>query len=295
MKRRDFIKTTALGATGAVLGAQILQAEESKGSVAKYKIEAQYSIDFDSAEHTSLFIPMPSVVASNVHLQGNHASYKSMLNFGVPYLQVDFLKSAQKKQVHLSYEIASYQLNERLNERLFETSDFVAMGRYERDDASVANIANQLKGTTPKESIRNFYAFIKHEMPKRQKALEGKENLPKRESLPWFATISKESMFVSLCHACGIKSAEVQGLKLGQNSVVKNASRVEVYLKDSFLAFDFQNNHKEVFIPLNRHKDMQLDSALLATFGDAFALVDGRDLGNYESKLFEKRVSYTIV
>ncbi|MEE3534987.1 hypothetical protein QO180_31765, partial [Pseudomonas aeruginosa] len=67
--------------------------------------------------------------------------YKSMLNFGVPYLQVDFLKSAQKKQVHLSYEIASYQLNE----RLFETSDFVAMGRYERDDASVANIANQLK------------------------------------------------------------------------------------------------------------------------------------------------------
>ncbi|UOR38305.1 twin-arginine translocation signal domain-containing protein [Helicobacter pylori] len=291
MKRRDFIKTTALGATGAVLGAQILQAEESKGSVAKYKIEAQYSIDFDSAEHTSLFIPMPSVVASNVHLQGNHASYKSMLNFGVPYLQVDFLKSAQKKQFHLSYEIASYQLNE----RLFETSDFVAMGRYERDDASVANIANQLKGTTPKESVRNFYAFIKHEMPKRQKALEGKENLPKRESLPWFATISKESMFVSLCHACGIKSAEVQGLKLAQNSVVKNAPRVEVYLKDSFLAFDFQNNHKEVFIPLNRHKDMQLDSALLATFGDAFALVDGRDLGNYESKLFEKRVSYTIV
>ncbi len=292
MKRRDFIKTTALSATGAVLGAQILQAEESKGSVAKYKIEAQYSIDFDSAEHTSLFIPMPSVVASNVSLQGNHASYKSMLSFGVPYLQVDFLKSAQKKQVHLSYEIASYQLNE----RLFETSDFVAMGRYERDDASVANIANQLKGTTPKESVRNFYAFIKHEMPKRQKALEGKENLPKRESLPWFATISKESMFVSLCHACGIKSAEVQGLKLGQNSVVKNAPRVEVYLKDdSFLAFDFQNNHKEVFIPLNRHKDMQLDSALLATFGDAFALVDGRDLGNYESKLFEKRVSYTIV
>ncbi|MFT2743396.1 Tat pathway signal protein, partial [Helicobacter pylori] len=89
--------------------------------------------------------------------------------------------------------------------------------------------------------------------------------------------------------------AEVQGLKLAQNSVVKNASRVEVYLKDSFLAFDFQNNHKGVFIPLNRHKDMQLDSALLATFGDAFALVDGRDLGNYESKLFEKRVSYTIV
>ncbi|KFH26699.1 twin-arginine translocation signal domain-containing protein [Helicobacter pylori] len=291
MKRRDFIKTTALGATSVVLGTQILQAEESKGSVAKYKIEAQYSIDFDSAEHTSLFIPMPSVVASNVHLQGNHASYKSMLAFGVPYLQVDFLKSTQKKQVHLSYEIASYQLNE----RLFETSDFVAMGRYERDDASVANIANQLKGTTPKESVRNFYAFIKHEMPKRQKALEGKENLPKRESLPWFATISKESMFVSLCHACGIKSTEVQGLKLAQNSVVKNASRVEVYLKDSFLAFDFQNNHKEVFIPLNRHKDMQLDSALLATFGDAFALVDGRDLGNYESKLFEKRVSYTIV
>ncbi|WRA22680.1 twin-arginine translocation signal domain-containing protein [Helicobacter pylori] len=291
MKRRDFIKTTALGATGAVLGAQILQAEESKGSVAKYKIEAQYSIDFDSAEHTSLFIPMPSVVASNVHLQGNHASYKSMLNFGVPYLQVDFLKSAQKKRVHLSYEIASYQLNE----RLFETSDFVAMGRYERDDASVANIANQLKGTTPKESVRNFYAFIKHDMPKRQKALEGKENLPKRDSLPWFATISKESMFVSLCHACGIKSAEVQGLKLAQNSVVKNASRVEVYLKDSLLAFDFQNNHKEVFIPLNRHKDMQLDTALLATFGDAFALVDGRDLNNYESKLFEKRVTYSAV
>ncbi|MCQ2762877.1 Tat pathway signal protein, partial [Helicobacter pylori] len=182
-----------------------------------------------------------------------------------------------------------------LNERLFDASDFVAMGRYERDDASVANIANQLKGTTPKESVRNFYAFIKHEMPKRQKALEGKENLPKRESLPWFATISQESMFVSLCHACGIKSAEVQGLKLGQNSVVKNAPRVEVYLQDSLLAFDFQNNHKEVFIPLNRHKDMQLDSALLATFGDAFALVDGRDLGNYERKLFEKRVSYTIV
>lgn len=292
MKRRDFIKTTALGATSAVLGAQILQAEESQGSVAKkYKIEAEYGIDFDSAEHTSLFIPMPSVAASNVHLQGNHASYESMLNFGVPYLQVEFLKSAQKKQVHLSYEIASYQLNE----RLFDASDFVAMGRYERDDASVANIANQLKGATPKESVRNFYAFIKHEMPKRQKALEGKENLPKRDSLPWFATISQESMFVSLCHACGIKSAEVQGLKLAQNSVVKNASRVEVYLKDSFLAFDFQNNHKEVFIPLNRHKDMQLDTALLATFGDAFALVDGRDLNNYESKLFEKRVTYSAV
>ncbi|MCQ2761560.1 twin-arginine translocation signal domain-containing protein, partial [Helicobacter pylori] len=150
MKRRDFIKTTALGATGAVLGAQILQAKESQESVAKYKIEAQYSIDFDSAEHTSLFIPMPSVAASNVNLQGNHASYESMLNFGVPYLQVEFLKSAQKKRVHLSYEIASYQLNE----RLFDASDFVAMGRYERDDASVANIANQLKGTTPKESVR---------------------------------------------------------------------------------------------------------------------------------------------
>ncbi|MGN8529712.1 twin-arginine translocation signal domain-containing protein, partial [Helicobacter pylori] len=57
MKRRDFIKTTALGATSAVLGAQILQAKESQESVAKYKIEAEYSIDFDSAEHTSLFIP----------------------------------------------------------------------------------------------------------------------------------------------------------------------------------------------------------------------------------------------
>ncbi|WP_187860470.1 twin-arginine translocation signal domain-containing protein [Helicobacter pylori] len=291
MKRRDFIKTTALGATGVVLGTQILQAEESKGSAAKYKIEAQYSIDFDSAENTSLFIPMPSVAASNVHLQGNHASYKSMLAFGVPYLQVDFSRSAQKKQAHLTYEIASYQLKD----RLFDASDFVAIGRYERDDASVVNIANQLKGTTPKESAHNFYAFIKHEMPKRQKALEGKENLPKRESLPWFATISKESMFVSLCHACGIKSAEVQGLKLGQNSVVKNAPRVEVYLQDSLLAFDFNGDHKEVFIPLNRHKDLQLDSVLLATFGDAFALVDGRDLGNYESKLFEKRMSYTAV
>ncbi len=291
MKRRDFIKTTALGATGVVLGTQILQAEESKGSVAKYKIEAQYSIDFDSAENTSLFIPMPSVAASNVYLQGNHASYKSMLAFGVPYLQVDFSRSAQKKQAHLTYEIASYQLKD----RLFDASDFVAIGRYERDDASVVNIANQLKGATPKESAHNFYAFIKHEMPKRQKALEGKENLPKRESLPWFATISKESMFVSLCHACGIKSAEVQGLKLGQNSVVKNAPRVEVYLQDSLLAFDFNGDHKEVFIPLNRHKDLQLDSALLATFGDAFALVDGRDLGNYESKLFEKRMSYTAV
>ncbi|WQS05365.1 twin-arginine translocation signal domain-containing protein [Helicobacter pylori] len=291
MKRRDFIKTTALGATGVVLGTQILQAEESKGSAAKYKIEAQYSIDFDSAENTSLFIPMPSVAASNVHLQGNHASYKSMLAFGVPYLQVDFSRSAQKKQAHLTYEIANYQLKD----RLFDASDFVAIGRYERDDASVVSIANQLKGATPKESARNFYAFIKHEMPKRQKALEGKENLPKRESLPWFATISKESMFVSLCHACGIKSAEVQGLKLGQNSVVKNAPRVEVYLQDSLLAFDFNGDHKEVFIPLNRHKDLQLDSALLATFGDAFALVDGRDLGNYESKLFEKRMSYTAV
>ncbi|AFX90079.1 twin-arginine translocation signal domain-containing protein [Helicobacter pylori] len=291
MKRRDFIKTTALGATSVVLGTQILQAEESKGSTAKYKIEAQYSIDFDSAENTSLFIPMPSVAASNVHLQGNHASYKSMLAFGVPYLQVDFSRSAQKKQAHLTYEIASYQLKD----RLFDASDFVAIGRYERDDASVVSIANQLKGATPKESARNFYAFIKHEMPKRQKALEGKENLPKRESLPWFATISKESMFVSLCHACGIKSAEVQGLKLGQNSVVKNAPRVEVYLQDSLLAFDFNGDHKEVFIPLNRHKDLQLDSALLATFGDAFALVDGRDLGNYESKLFEKRMSYTAV
>lgn len=99
MKRRDFIKTTALGATSAVLGAQILQAKESQESVAKkYKIEAEYSIDFDSAEHTSLFIPMPSVAASNVNLQGNHASYESMLNFGVPYLQVDFLKSAQKNE-----------------------------------------------------------------------------------------------------------------------------------------------------------------------------------------------------
>ncbi|WQS13461.1 twin-arginine translocation signal domain-containing protein [Helicobacter pylori] len=291
MKRRDFIKTTALGATGVVLGTQILQAEESKGSATKYKIEAQYSIDFDSAENTSLFIPMPSVAASNVHLQGNHASYKSMLAFGVPYLQVDFSRSAQKKQAHLTYEIASYQLKD----RLFDASDFVAIGRYERDDASVVSIANQLKGATPKESARNFYAFIKYEMPKRQKALEGKENLPKRESLPWFATISKESMFVSLCHACGIKSAEVQGLKLGQNSVVKNAPRVEVYLQDSLLAFDFNGDHKEVFIPLNRHKDLQLDSALLSTFGDAFALVDGRDLGNYESKLFEKRMSYTAV
>lgn len=175
-----------------------------------------------------------------------------------------------------------------MNERLFETSDFVAMGRYERDDASVANIANQLKGTTPKESVRNFYAFIKHEMPKRQKALEGKENLPKRESLPWFATISKRACLCPYAMRVGLKALKCKGLKLAQNSVVKNASRVEVYLKDSFLAFDFQNNHKEVFIPLNRHKDMQLDSALLATFGDAFALVDGRDLGNYESKLFEK-------
>ncbi len=291
MKRRDFIKTTALGSMGVVLGTQILQAEESKTSVAKYKIEAQYSIDFDSAENTSLFIPMPSVVASNVHLQGNHASCKSMLAFGVPYLQVDFLRSAQKKQAHLSYEIASYQLKD----RLFDASDFVAIGRYERDDASVVSIANQLKGTTQKESTRNFYAFIKHEMPQRQKALEGKENLPKRESLPWFATISKESMFVSLCYACGIKSAEVQGLKLGQNSAVKSAPRVEVYLQDSLLVFDFNDDHKEVFIPLNRHKDLQLDSALLATFGDAFVLVDGRDLGNYESKLFEKRMSYTAI
>ncbi|CAJ99991.1 hypothetical protein [Helicobacter acinonychis] len=291
MKRRDFIKTTALGTMGVVLGTQILQAKGSEKNATKYKIEAEYSIDFDSAERTSLFIPMPSVVASNVHLQGNHVNYKSMLSFGVPYLQVDFLKSAQKKQVHLSYEIASYQLKD----RLFETSDFVAIGRYERDDASVVSIANQLKGMTPKESVHNFYAFIKHEMPKRQKALEGKENLPKRESLPWFATISKESMFVSLCHACGIKSAEVQGLKLGQNSVVKNAPMVEVYLNDSLLAFDFQGDHEEVFIPLNRHKDMQLDSALLPTFGEAFALVDGRDLGNYESKLFEKRMSYTAV
>ncbi|MGL2397742.1 twin-arginine translocation signal domain-containing protein, partial [Helicobacter pylori] len=42
MKRRDFIKTTALGATGAVLGSQILQAKESQESVAKkYKIEAE--------------------------------------------------------------------------------------------------------------------------------------------------------------------------------------------------------------------------------------------------------------
>ncbi|MDO7823031.1 hypothetical protein Q6A68_07580, partial [Helicobacter pylori] len=46
-------------------------------------------------------------------------------------------------------------------------------------------------------------------------------------SLPWFATISQESMFVSLCHACGIKSAEVQGLKLAQNSVVKNATKTD--------------------------------------------------------------------
>ncbi|AFI05397.1 hypothetical protein [Helicobacter cetorum] len=291
MRRRDFIKTTALSTTGVVLGTQLLKADGSKQGVTKYKIDANYSIDFDSAEHTSLFIPMPSVVASNVNLEGNHADYKSMLVDGMPYLQLSFAKSAKKKHVHLSYEVSNY----RLNERLFDKKGFATIGRYEREDASIKNIANQLKGMTSKETANNFYAFVKHEMPKRQKTLEGKVNLSRRESLPWFAEISQESMFVSLCHACGIESAEVQGLKLGKNKVARSSSMVEVYLKDSFLAFDFKGGHKEVFIPLNRHKDVQLDSALLPTFGDAFALVDGRNLNNYESSLFEKRVSYTTI
>ncbi|WP_104748917.1 Tat pathway signal protein [Helicobacter cetorum] len=291
MKRRDFIKTTALSATGVVLGAQLLQSKEKGHGAEKYHLEAHYSIDFNSAEHTSLFIPMPSVVASNVSLEGNYSTYKSMLVDGLPYMQVDFKKSAKKKQAKLSYEIASKQLNE----RLFEQEDFARLGRYEREDLSVQKIAKQLKGLSAKESVHNIYAFVKHEMPKRQKALEGKANLSRRESLPWFAEISKESMFVSLCHACGIESAEVQGLKLGKNRVAKNASMVEVYFKDSFLAFDFQGNNKEVFIPLNRHKEVQLDSALLPTFGEAFALVDGRNLSNYESSLFEKRVQYNTI
>ncbi|WP_104761626.1 Tat pathway signal protein [Helicobacter cetorum] len=291
MKRRDFIKTTALSATGVVLGAQLLQAKTKANSSTKYQLKAHYSIDFNSAEKTSLFIPMPSVIASNVKLDGNYSAYKSKLVEGLPYLQVDFEKSTAKKQAKLSYEVSHMQLSE----RLFEQEEFAKLGRYEREDLSVQNIAKQLKGMNAKESVRNIYAFVKHEMPKRQKTLEGKQNLSKRESLPWFAEISQESMFVSLCHACGISGAEVQGLKLGENKVAKSSSMVEVYLKDSFLAFDFKDNHNEVFIPLNRHKDVQLDSALLHTFGEAFALVDGRNLNNYEPSLFEKRVQYNTI
>ncbi|MDO7252650.1 transglutaminase-like domain-containing protein [Helicobacter cappadocius] len=300
MQRRDFIKTSILG-TGILMGSNIMNANPAKTK--KYNLTFEYQINFASASDTKIWIPMPMTTSfqkpSNVKIQGNYDFYKTYTQSQTPIIYAQYSK--KPKRILASVDILIVQDNSK--EKSNHLENYLKPTRYIRTDGMIEQIAKELSLGNEQEKLVNIYKWIKKNIDyENAKDTSKIRTILSKNSTPILSgeNISANTIFVSLCRACGIPAREAIGINI---KTLTTLSKAQAYINDSGWnlydpiasikdsSFDGFGKWKDDFIFLNYERDMKIESSIVSLFDNAFATVDGDKLKYYENKNFTKNIN----
>ncbi|PAF53054.1 hypothetical protein BKH42_07925 [Helicobacter sp. 13S00482-2] len=299
MQRRDFIKTSILG-TGILMGSNIMNANPSK--IKKYNLTFEYEINFESANDVKIWIPMPSTTSfqkpSNIKIQGSYDTHKVYIQDQTPVIYAQYSK--KPKNIFTSVDVLV--LPNHSNEKSNHLENFLQPTRYIRTDGMIEKVAKTLNSGNEKEKIAKIYKWSKENIDyENAKDIARIRTIVSKDNTPILSgeNISINTVFVSLCRACGIPAREAVGLDTKTHTTL---SKAEAYINNTWNqydplaviknpSFDGFEKWQDNFILLNYERDMKIQNSIVSLFDNAFATIDGDKLKYYENKNFIKNIT----